>query len=159
MSELATATPVRNVWRNHNVLLTLIVRAADGLSAGIWNGATLAAYIYLIQHNSNKVPVCCLVVHQGDTDVHARTWMIVIQARALTANSYVLRKYVGIAEGIFGIFCAAAGIPAGWIADRMRRDRTLRLCGFVMLGVLPLQPWPGQQRCLVSRRCQLTAQG
>jgi F0F1-type ATP synthase assembly protein I len=43
---------------------------------------------------------------------------------------------VGIAEGIFGIFCAAAGIPAGWIADRMRRDRTLRLCGFVMLGML-----------------------
>jgi hypothetical protein len=46
----------------------------------------------------------------------------------------VLHQYVGIAEGIFGIFCAAAGIPAGWLADRMRRDRTLRLCGFVMLG-------------------------
>lgn len=47
----------------------------------------------------------------------------------------MLHQYVGIAEGIFGIFCAAAGIPAGWIADRMRRDRTLRLCGFVMLGM------------------------
>jgi hypothetical protein len=57
MSDLAAAAPVQNVWRNHNVLLTLVVRAADGLSAGIWNGATLAAYIYLIQHNSNKVLV------------------------------------------------------------------------------------------------------
>jgi hypothetical protein len=66
MSELAAATPVRNVWRNHNVLLTLIVRAADGLSAGIWNGATLAAYIYLIQYNSNKVPVLCLAMRFGN---------------------------------------------------------------------------------------------
>lgn len=55
MSDCSAAAPARNVWRNHNVLLTLIVRAADGLSAGIWNGATLAAYIYLIQHHSNKV--------------------------------------------------------------------------------------------------------
>ena len=41
---------------------------------------------------------------------------------------------VGIAEGIFGTFCAASGIPAGWCADRIRRDRTLRFCGIVMLG-------------------------
>ena len=53
---------------NHNVLLTLIVRAADGLSAGIWNGATLAAYIYLIQHNSNKVPVPYLAIHFGNIE-------------------------------------------------------------------------------------------
>ena len=68
-----------------------------------------------------------------------------IQAWALTVDLYMLRKYVGIAEGIFGIFCAAAGIPAGWIADRMRRDRTLRLCGFVMLGLLLQDPLSLQQ--------------
>lgn len=84
----------------------------------IWNGATLAAFIYMVQGNSNKS--------------------------------------VGIAEGIFGTFCAAAGIPVstrwpsqlllvrvcehhpqgvtlmsmgmqlGWLADRYRRDHTLR---------------------------------
>ena len=54
---------------------------------------------------------------------------------------HVLHQYVGIAEGIFGIFCAAAGIPAGWLADRMRRDRTLRLCGFVMLGARQKQSY------------------
>ena len=62
----------------------------------IWNGATLAAFIYMVQDNSNKS--------------------------------------VGIAEGIFGTFCAAAGLPAGWLADRFRRDRTLRMCSFIMLG-------------------------
>ena len=62
----------------------------------IWNGATLAAYIYMIQGNSNKS--------------------------------------VGIAEGIFGTFCAAAGLPAGWLADHCRRDRTLRVCSVIMLG-------------------------
>ena len=54
---------------------------------------------------------------------------------------HALHQYVGIAEGIFGIFCAAAGIPAGWLADRMRRDRTLRLCGFVMLGARQKQSY------------------
>lgn len=98
MSDCTAVAPATNVWRNHNVLLTLIVRASDGLSAGIWNGATLAAYIYLVQNHSNR--------------------------------------YVGIAEGIFGIFCAAAGVPAGWVADRVRRDRTLRICGFVMLAAV-----------------------
>jgi hypothetical protein len=57
--------------RNHNVLLTLIVRAADGLSAGIWNGATLAAYIYLIQHNSNKVPRPHVMQRCHIADVHS----------------------------------------------------------------------------------------
>ena len=64
-----SATARQQSLCNHNVLLTLIVRAADGLSAGIWNGATLAAYIYLIQHNSNKVPVSCLAIQFGTLDV------------------------------------------------------------------------------------------
>jgi len=41
---------------------------------------------------------------------------------------------VGIAEGVFGIFCVASGLPAGWLADRMRRDRLLRIFGCLMLG-------------------------
>lgn len=41
----------------------------------MWNGATLAAFVYMVEGNSNKS--------------------------------------VGIIEGVFGIFCAAAGFPAG----------------------------------------------
>ena len=48
---------------------------------------------------------------------------------------YFLRmQAVGIAEGFFGIFCVAGGLPAGWLADRMRRDRLLRIFGCIMYG-------------------------
>ena len=45
-------------------------------------------------------------------------------------------QMVGIAEGVFGIFCVASGLPAGWLADHMRRDRLLRIFGCLMLGAL-----------------------
>ena len=51
-------------------------------------------------------------------------------------------QMVGIAEGVFGIFCVASGLPAGWLADRMRRDRLLRIFGCLMLGARP-HPWQG----------------
>lgn len=76
-------------------MLTLLVRSTDAMSSGIWNGAALAAYIYIVQGNSNKA--------------------------------------VGIAEGIFGIACAAAGLPAGWLADKFRRDRVLRYASAIMI--------------------------
>jgi len=91
-----TSGSTNAVYRNHNVILVLLMRSFDSISSGIWNGATLAAFIYMVQGNSNKS--------------------------------------VGIAEGIFGTFCAAAGIPLGWLADRYRRDHTLRGCSVVMLG-------------------------
>jgi len=51
------------------------------------------------------------------------------------ATTYTVRlQMVGIAEGVFGIFCVASGLPAGWLADRMRRDRLLRIFGCLMLG-------------------------
>lgn len=43
-------------------------------------------------------------------------------------------QMVGIAEGVFGIFCVVSGLPAGWLADHMRRDRLLRIFGCLMLG-------------------------
>ena len=41
---------------------------------------------------------------------------------------------VGIAQGVMGVFGAASGVPAGFIADHTRRDRTLRGFGVVQLG-------------------------
>lgn len=85
----------RSLYTNHNVILTLVVRGIDALSSGIWNGAALAAYIYIVQGNSNKS--------------------------------------VGIAEGVFGTACAAAGLPAGWLSDKFRRDRVLRCASVIMV--------------------------
>lgn len=40
---------------NHNVALTMMAKAGDGLSAGLWNGAVMATFLYLSEKNSNKV--------------------------------------------------------------------------------------------------------
>ncbi len=62
----------------------------------------------------------------------------------------IQNQSVGIAEGIFGTFCAASGIPAGWFADRMRRDRTLRLCGFIMLGGARIALFPARGKRMAA---------
>ena len=56
------------------------------------------------------------------------------QAKHAAMTPAVRLQMVGIAEGVFGIFCVASGLPAGWLADRMRRDRLLRIFGCLMLG-------------------------
>ena len=35
----------------------MVAKSLDGLSTGLWNGAVMATYIYLIEDNSNKVSV------------------------------------------------------------------------------------------------------
>jgi hypothetical protein len=37
----------------------MVAKSLDGLSTGLWNGAVMATYIYLIEDNSNKVSVPC----------------------------------------------------------------------------------------------------
>ena len=46
-----------------------------------------------------------------------------------------LSQAVGIAQGVMGVFGALSGVPAGYIADRTRRDTTLHVFGAVTLGV------------------------
>ena len=46
------------------------------------------------------------------------------------------RQAVGIAQGVMGVFGAAAGVPAGYIADHTRRDRTLFGFGIVQMGAV-----------------------
>ncbi len=41
---------------------------------------------------------------------------------------------VGIAQGVLGVFGAVSGVPAGYIADHTRRDRTLHGFGVVQIG-------------------------
>ena len=41
---------------------------------------------------------------------------------------------VGVAHGVLGVFQGLSGVPAGCVADRTRRDRTLRVFGTVTLG-------------------------
>lgn len=40
---------------NHNVLLTTVARATDGIASGIWSYSTLATFLFMIEHNSNAV--------------------------------------------------------------------------------------------------------
>ena len=52
----------------------------------------------------------------------------------VTTSGVGRRQAVGIAQGVMGVFGAASGVPAGFIADRTRRDKTLRGFGIVQLG-------------------------
>ena len=52
----------------------------------------------------------------------------------LTAACCGTRQAVGIAQGVLGVFGAVSGVPAGFIADHTRRDRTLFGFGIVQLG-------------------------
>lgn len=45
-------------------------------------------------------------------------------------------KYVGLAQGIQGTFVAISAIPAGWLADRFRRDRVLKCCAVASCGAI-----------------------
>ena len=42
----------------------MVAKSLDGLSTGLWNGAVMATYIYLIEDNSNKVRAlaCCYAI-------------------------------------------------------------------------------------------------
>ena len=40
---------------NHNVLFTFIYRFSDGIAQGVWSAASMATYIYLLEHKSTKV--------------------------------------------------------------------------------------------------------
>ena len=125
----------------------MVAKSLDGLSTGLWNGAVMATYIYLIEDNSNKacahalppmVPVMLLHL----LNVHVRTLLLhripfwPASDPRLFPRDLRHAQMVGIAEGVFGIFCVASGLPAGWLADHMRRDRLLRIFGCLMLGAL-----------------------
>ena len=40
---------------NHNVLLTAVARALNGVASGIWAMSTIATYLFMIEDNSNTV--------------------------------------------------------------------------------------------------------
>jgi MFS family permease len=44
-------------------------------------------------------------------------------------------KMVGILEGLYGTTTLLVALPFGTLADRWRRDRVLRICGVLELGV------------------------
>lgn len=58
----------------------------------------------------------------------------------LTRCDLVSGQAVGIAQGVLGIFGAVSGVPAGYIADHTRRDRTLFGFGVVQLGARVAAP-------------------
>ena len=41
---------------NSNVILTFLYRFSDGIAQGVWSAASMASYIYLLEHRSTKVP-------------------------------------------------------------------------------------------------------
>lgn len=40
---------------NHNVALAMLAKSGDGLSTGLWNGAVMATWLFVVENNSNKV--------------------------------------------------------------------------------------------------------
>ncbi len=82
---------------NHNVGLNMVAKSLDGLSTGLWNGAVMATYIYLIEDNSNKAhsrsPVA--IVHLTADVPRLRACGHLLQCALLPAVTAVVFSAVG----------------------------------------------------------------
>ena len=89
------------VYCNHNVFYTFLYKFSDGIAQGIWSLASMATYIYLLENNSTKVFMKQFCA--GASEVQQ------LSKRCLT--SFVVIQYVGLAQGIQGIFGAMSAVP------------------------------------------------
>ncbi len=91
---------------NPNVRLAFIFELLQSLGRGIWMGNILSLYIVLFSEKSNGI-------------------------FGLTSN-----ELLGITAGISGIAMTALVFPAGYLADKYRRDRMLKISG--VIGILAM---------------------
>jgi MFS family permease len=86
---------------NHNIKVSFLFTALQSFGRGIWMGNILSLYVVIFVENS-----------QGFL--------------GLTSN-----EILGITAGITGIAMTAIVFPAGYLTDKLRRDKMLRTAGII----------------------------
>ncbi|MDN5353508.1 MAG: hypothetical protein PWQ09_264 [Candidatus Cloacimonadota bacterium] len=86
---------------NHNIKASFLFTALQSFGRGIWMGNILSLYVVVLVENSQGI-------------------------LGLTSN-----EILGITAGITGIAMTAIVFPAGYLTDKLRRDKMLRVAGIV----------------------------
>lgn len=115
-----------NPWRNHNVIVSLLLCIVSGTADSIWSSVVLSGFLLALANHSSMGGGSSLGGGNGSSNNN---------------NNKRANTLVGTAEAVQGLAQLLSALPIGYLADAWSKSKTMRLGGGLMLGTIAWTLW------------------